>query len=144
MSLLARQNPLLENEYTSIHIGVVPHVSVSALGADDGPAGSFEKDPGCNFSIVGGRLVCGPKRPRRSRAVSASDAPGSSDHRHGCSRTDAWNAAIHLSTSRLGLVTRKKRAMQVIALIDEDDGRFGVAFPDFPGCTTIGASLDEA
>jgi predicted RNase H-like HicB family nuclease len=34
--------------------------------------------------------------------------------------------------------------MQVVALIDEDDGRFGVAFPDFPGCTTVGANLDEA
>lgn len=34
--------------------------------------------------------------------------------------------------------------MQVVALIDEDDGRFGVAFPDFPGCTTVGANLEEA
>jgi predicted RNase H-like HicB family nuclease len=34
--------------------------------------------------------------------------------------------------------------MQVVALIDEEDGRFGVAFPDFPGCTTVGTSLDEA
>jgi predicted RNase H-like HicB family nuclease len=29
-------------------------------------------------------------------------------------------------------------------LIDEEDGRYGVAFPDFPGCTTVGSSLDEA
>ena len=34
--------------------------------------------------------------------------------------------------------------MQVVALIDEEDGRFGVAFPDFPGCTTVARSLDEA
>src|SRR5438309_767414 len=34
--------------------------------------------------------------------------------------------------------------MQVVALIDEDDGRFGVTFPDFPGCTTIGVNLEEA
>jgi predicted RNase H-like HicB family nuclease len=34
--------------------------------------------------------------------------------------------------------------MQVAALIDEEDGRFGVAFPDFPGCTTVANSLDEA
>jgi predicted RNase H-like HicB family nuclease len=34
--------------------------------------------------------------------------------------------------------------MQVVALIDEEDGRFGVAFPDFPGCTTVAHSLDEA
>ena len=34
--------------------------------------------------------------------------------------------------------------MQVVALIDEEDGRFGVAFPDFPGCTTVATSLDEA
>ena len=34
--------------------------------------------------------------------------------------------------------------MQVIALIDEDKGQFGVSFPDFPGCTTVARSLDEA
>jgi predicted RNase H-like HicB family nuclease len=34
--------------------------------------------------------------------------------------------------------------MQVVALIDEEEGRFGVAFPDFPGCTTVARSLDEA
>jgi len=33
---------------------------------------------------------------------------------------------------------------QVVALIDEEDGRFGVAFPDFPGCTTVADSLDKA
>ena len=34
--------------------------------------------------------------------------------------------------------------MQVVALIDEDNGRFGVSFPDFPGCTTVARSLDHA
>lgn len=34
--------------------------------------------------------------------------------------------------------------MQVVALIDEEDGRFGVAFPDFPGCTTTADTLDDA
>jgi predicted RNase H-like HicB family nuclease len=34
--------------------------------------------------------------------------------------------------------------MQVVALIDEEEGRYGVAFPDFPGCTTVAKSLDEA
>jgi predicted RNase H-like HicB family nuclease len=34
--------------------------------------------------------------------------------------------------------------MQVVALIDEDKGRFGVTFPDFPGCTTIGKTFEEA
>jgi predicted RNase H-like HicB family nuclease len=34
--------------------------------------------------------------------------------------------------------------MQVIALIHEEDGAFGVSFPDFPGCTTVGNSLDNA
>ena len=34
--------------------------------------------------------------------------------------------------------------MQVVALIDEENGRFGVAFPDFPGCTTTAADLDAA
>ena len=34
--------------------------------------------------------------------------------------------------------------MQVITLIHEEDGAFGVSFPDFPGCTTVASSLDEA
>ena len=34
--------------------------------------------------------------------------------------------------------------MQVIALIHEEDGAFGVSFPDFPGCTTVADSLDNA
>jgi|SRR5947209_14110329 len=34
--------------------------------------------------------------------------------------------------------------MQVVALIDEENGRFGVAFPDFPGCTTTADNLDDA
>jgi predicted RNase H-like HicB family nuclease len=42
----------------------------------------------------------------------------------------------------MGLV--KEVHMQVVALIDEDEGQFGVSFPDFPGCTTIGTSLDDA
>jgi predicted RNase H-like HicB family nuclease len=34
--------------------------------------------------------------------------------------------------------------MQVVALIDEENGRFGVAFPDFPGCTTTADTPDAA
>jgi predicted RNase H-like HicB family nuclease len=34
--------------------------------------------------------------------------------------------------------------MQVVALIDEEGGKFGVSFPDYPGCTTVAGSLDEA
>ena len=34
--------------------------------------------------------------------------------------------------------------MQVVALIDEENGRYGVTFPDFPGCTTTADSLDGA
>jgi predicted RNase H-like HicB family nuclease len=34
--------------------------------------------------------------------------------------------------------------MQVVALIDEDDGAYGVSFPDFPGCTTVADNLDAA
>ncbi|MBN9022639.1 MAG: type II toxin-antitoxin system HicB family antitoxin [Rhizobiales bacterium] len=29
-------------------------------------------------------------------------------------------------------------------LIHEQDGRYGISFPDFPGCISGGASLDEA
>src|SRR3978361_1353780 len=31
-----------------------------------------------------------------------------------------------------------------IALIEEDHGAFGAWFPDCPGCTAMGASVDEA
>jgi predicted RNase H-like HicB family nuclease len=34
--------------------------------------------------------------------------------------------------------------MQVVALIDEENDRFGVSFPDFPGCTTTANDLDGA
>jgi predicted RNase H-like HicB family nuclease len=31
-----------------------------------------------------------------------------------------------------------------IALIHEENGAFGVSFPDFPGCVSTGSSLDDA
>lgn len=31
-----------------------------------------------------------------------------------------------------------------IALIHEENGTFGISFPDFPGCISTGRSLDEA
>lgn len=31
-----------------------------------------------------------------------------------------------------------------VALLDEEAGRVGVTFPDFPGCTTVAKSLPEA
>ncbi|MGH6725503.1 MAG: type II toxin-antitoxin system HicB family antitoxin [Pseudolabrys sp.] len=34
--------------------------------------------------------------------------------------------------------------MQAVALIHEEDGAFGVSFPDFPGATTVGRSIEEA
>jgi predicted RNase H-like HicB family nuclease len=34
--------------------------------------------------------------------------------------------------------------MQAVALIHEENGAFGVSFPDFPGATTVGRSIDEA
>lgn len=34
--------------------------------------------------------------------------------------------------------------MQVVALIHEENGVFGVSFPDFPGCTTVADSADAA
>ena len=34
--------------------------------------------------------------------------------------------------------------MHAFALIDEEDGAFGVTFPDFPGCTTVAGDLDQA
>lgn len=33
---------------------------------------------------------------------------------------------------------------QVVALLDFEDDRVGVSFPDFPGCTTVGRNADEA
>jgi predicted RNase H-like HicB family nuclease len=32
----------------------------------------------------------------------------------------------------------------VIALIHEENGAFGVSFPDFPGCISTGETFDEA
>ena len=32
----------------------------------------------------------------------------------------------------------------VIALVHEEDGNYGISFPDFPGCVSAGATLDEA
>ena len=32
----------------------------------------------------------------------------------------------------------------VIALVHEEDGAYGISFPDFPGCVSGGKSLDEA
>jgi predicted RNase H-like HicB family nuclease len=34
--------------------------------------------------------------------------------------------------------------MQVVALIHEENGAYGVSFPDFPGCTTVAGDLDRA
>ncbi|WP_036293281.1 type II toxin-antitoxin system HicB family antitoxin [Methylosinus sp. PW1] len=31
-----------------------------------------------------------------------------------------------------------------IALIHEESGKFGISFPDFPGCVSVGDSIDEA
>src|SRR5919202_1649487 len=32
----------------------------------------------------------------------------------------------------------------VIGLVHEEQGRYGISFPDFPGCVSGGGSLDEA
>lgn len=34
--------------------------------------------------------------------------------------------------------------MQVVAMIHEENGFFGVSFPDFPGCTTVAGDVDAA
>lgn len=34
--------------------------------------------------------------------------------------------------------------MRYFALIDGDPGAYGASFPDLPGCTAMGATLDEA
>jgi predicted RNase H-like HicB family nuclease len=34
--------------------------------------------------------------------------------------------------------------MQVIAMIHQENGAFGVSFPDFPGCTTVADSYESA
>ena len=33
---------------------------------------------------------------------------------------------------------------QVIAVVHEDSGAYGIAFPDFPGCVSGGKTLDDA
>lgn len=38
-----------------------------------------------------------------------------------------------------------EKKMEYIAYLHKDDGSdFGVSFPDFPGCVTVGRTLDEA
>lgn len=32
----------------------------------------------------------------------------------------------------------------VVALVHEEDGTFGISFPDFPGCVSGGSTVDEA
>ena len=39
---------------------------------------------------------------------------------------------------------RENRMQHAIAIVHEEEGRFGIAFPDFPGCISGGRSLDEA
>ena len=34
--------------------------------------------------------------------------------------------------------------MKYIAFIYSDDGSYGISFPDFPGCISIGATKEEA
>ena len=34
--------------------------------------------------------------------------------------------------------------VQVVALVHEENGGFGISFPDFPGCVSGGESLEEA
>jgi predicted RNase H-like HicB family nuclease len=42
----------------------------------------------------------------------------------------------------MGLVNLSEEKMQVVALIDEEDGIFGASFPDFLGCTTVADTVD--
>jgi hypothetical protein len=59
--------------------------------------------------------------------------------------TQFGNQCVHalgLLTGRLGRV--QEQTMPAVALIDEEQGRFGVTFPDFPGCTTMTKSLAKA
>ena len=39
---------------------------------------------------------------------------------------------------------RENRMQHAIAFVHEEEGRFGLSFPDFPGCISGGGSLDEA
>jgi predicted RNase H-like HicB family nuclease len=41
-------------------------------------------------------------------------------------------------------MVRQETDMQAVALIHEENGAYGVSFPDFPGATTVGRSIDEA
>lgn len=40
--------------------------------------------------------------------------------------------------------THKTAMQHAIAFVHEEEGRFGISFPDFPGCIAGGRSLDEA
>ena len=38
----------------------------------------------------------------------------------------------------------RERELKVVALVHEENGVFGVSFPDFPGCVTGADTLEEA
>jgi predicted RNase H-like HicB family nuclease len=38
----------------------------------------------------------------------------------------------------------KEAGVQVVALVHEENGAYGVSFPDFPGCTTVAGDPDTA
>ncbi len=44
----------------------------------------------------------------------------------------------------MGVVNGDVSMAQVIAMVHEDKGAYGISFPDFPGCVSGGKSLDEA
>jgi len=48
---------------------------------------------------------------------------------------------VGLKTARK---TFKNKPMYCYAIMDKEDGTFGVHFPDFPGCVSVGDTEDEA
>src|SRR4051812_35930725 len=53
-------------------------------------------------------------------------------------------APLCLPAGRMDVVERRVPMASIIALVHEESGTYGISFPDFPGCVSAGASLDEA
>jgi predicted RNase H-like HicB family nuclease len=67
---------------------------------------------------------------------------GKSDGATPDERSAAWNAEFHSQASWLA---QGVEAMRYVAFVHkEPDSVYGISFPDFPGCISAGATLDEA
>ena len=85
---------------------------------------------------------------RRPCPVHASNETGARHGRYGLPRYSDGNAREHLSDGGMEVVIARAKegtmSEVVYGLIHEAKGRYGISFPDFPGCVAAGETPDEA